>query len=74
MTILFFLIMVITVALILHRIQKLFTPPTLEEQIEEIKSQEGTVRIYKEDTAQPAKPTVQDLGQDVEYEEITEQD
>ncbi|MCQ2251105.1 MAG: hypothetical protein MJZ66_08345 [Bacteroidales bacterium] len=48
-------------------------PPTQEELIEQQKAQEGTVHIYKNDNAsKPAKPTIQDLGQDVEFEEVNE--
>jgi len=53
---------------------RIYNPPSKEDLIEEQKAQEGTVRIYKnpEQTNKPAKPTIQDLGQDVEYEEVKE--
>lgn len=45
--------------------------PTIEEEIQKQKNQEGQTRIYRNNTpTKPAKPTINDLGEDIDYEEI----
>lgn len=74
--ILFFLIIFLAMSWVINKLLfgNLFSPPTLEDKIKEQKAKEGTIRIYKnsQPTGKPAKPTIQDLGEDVEYEEIKE--
>lgn len=46
-------------------------PRTIEDEIEEQRSQEGNVKIYRNNQEQKAsKPSIQDLGEDVDFEEI----
>lgn len=74
MTALFFIAMVLLVYWTISRINRLFEPPTIEEQIERIKEQEGTVKIHKSNRqeAEHPKPKLQDLGTDIDFEEVKE--